>query len=679
FYRQPSIKYLSQAADRSLFPFIFTKGKPSYISKENFSGTLVNMLREAGRGIHDWGKISYSVEYNALHFDRHTDRQLKAFLQDADDDMEVFIIKLEAWYQEMMDRTNGWYKRKMQLVIFGIGLIVVTILNVDTLEVVRLLSEDQEKREQFVRLATAAADEDTQIGEMIDQLDEQYIRKEIFETLQEVWSEVDHVNLYLGSGWDFPLVPRSYTLNSAQQVGSDRLRDSLEMTKDSLNALQLMLKESDAIDYVNLNTLLSNIHGQESLYNRLIRQINAQYHQSFIQIDTFVPVGETYRLEGLVLPSRWDNAKYIMRSSSPLKSKFWGFIITALALSLGAPFWFDLLKKLVAIRKAGVNPEEKEPKKTDLMDEWIMKRREKSQLGKTIKNAAPVEIALAHHQSSWESIPGVIAVNSVLNRRGKRTGQFKIEVIHHSGTDVTTIPEEVHLKSLDAKIKIDKKLGEYAIYQEGEQPTENETHDDRRPYAIKRAMRGTVAGKLKNLDSKQVAILTCAHVLSENGSSIVYDGREEIKKLGRINKMIWSNFLDAGVVDLTDDHVIRRFPHIPPLYTVETRDMTKKTKVFIVRSDKTKVEARIVHNDYEYVFDDRKGELYKLKHLIAISNEKNEMVTQDGDSGALVITENGKSVGIVIGGYERKNGKGRSFVLPMKVILQALNLEVIQN
>lgn len=36
-----------------------------------------------------------------------------------------------------------------------------------------------------------------------------------------------------------------------------------------------------------------------------------------------------------------------------------GWILTALALSLGAPFWFDLLSKVVRIRGAGVKPETK--------------------------------------------------------------------------------------------------------------------------------------------------------------------------------------------------------------------------------------------------------------------------------------------------------------------------------
>jgi hypothetical protein len=37
-----------------------------------------------------------------------------------------------------------------------------------------------------------------------------------------------------------------------------------------------------------------------------------------------------------------------------------GWSITALALSLGAPFWFDLLNKFIVVR-ATVKPKEKSP------------------------------------------------------------------------------------------------------------------------------------------------------------------------------------------------------------------------------------------------------------------------------------------------------------------------------
>ena len=36
----------------------------------------------------------------------------------------------------------------------------------------------------------------------------------------------------------------------------------------------------------------------------------------------------------------------------------WGWLLTALAISLGAPFWFDLLNKFIVIRST-VKPKEK--------------------------------------------------------------------------------------------------------------------------------------------------------------------------------------------------------------------------------------------------------------------------------------------------------------------------------
>jgi hypothetical protein len=39
-----------------------------------------------------------------------------------------------------------------------------------------------------------------------------------------------------------------------------------------------------------------------------------------------------------------------------------GWILTAFAISLGAPFWFDTLKRFINIRNAGTNPQEKKAK-----------------------------------------------------------------------------------------------------------------------------------------------------------------------------------------------------------------------------------------------------------------------------------------------------------------------------
>jgi len=43
-----------------------------------------------------------------------------------------------------------------------------------------------------------------------------------------------------------------------------------------------------------------------------------------------------------------------------LQSHFLGWLLTALAISLGAPFWFDLLNKFIVVRST-VKPKEKSP------------------------------------------------------------------------------------------------------------------------------------------------------------------------------------------------------------------------------------------------------------------------------------------------------------------------------
>ncbi len=71
------------------------------------------------------------------------------------------------------------------------------------------------------------------------------------------------------------------------------------------------------------------------------------------------------KIQNLGLPIGWDrnNPKLV----PPLSSwediggwllKIFGWLITAVAISLGAPFWFDLLNKFMVVRST-VKPREK--------------------------------------------------------------------------------------------------------------------------------------------------------------------------------------------------------------------------------------------------------------------------------------------------------------------------------
>jgi hypothetical protein len=80
-------------------------------------------------------------------------------------------------------------------------------------------------------------------------------------------------------------------------------------------------------------------------------------------------------LRGLGLPLGWRDTEDIQDRREPvpalseipatLSRHGLGWLLTALAISLGAPFWFDMLNKVVSIRAAGKAPEErqKDPKR----------------------------------------------------------------------------------------------------------------------------------------------------------------------------------------------------------------------------------------------------------------------------------------------------------------------------
>jgi hypothetical protein len=67
----------------------------------------------------------------------------------------------ERWYDDGMDRVAGWYKRKTQLVLFFIGLIIACSLNVDSITIGRTLWMNPALRSYTITAADKYARENT--------------------------------------------------------------------------------------------------------------------------------------------------------------------------------------------------------------------------------------------------------------------------------------------------------------------------------------------------------------------------------------------------------------------------------------------------------------------------------------------------------------------------------------
>jgi len=168
------------------------------------------------------------------------------------------------------------------------------------------------------------------------------------------------------SGWY-----KSYTHKIIMAIG---LAVAMYMNADTLSIYQKMSAvaagspQEQAID----GLAQSFVDGRYEAYNQQISDIkqtldstaqqtdSTQYaslllahnQQLLAQVDSLVT--ETTAANS-PLGLGWTKAEWVsVKSNFPaLLNKLIGFILTTMAISLGAPFWFDMLKKIINIRNAG--------------------------------------------------------------------------------------------------------------------------------------------------------------------------------------------------------------------------------------------------------------------------------------------------------------------------------------
>jgi hypothetical protein len=91
--------------------------------------------------------------------DPKTKRWLAGVVADARGDIEKIRASVEGRFNELMDRATGWYKRKMQVILFVIALAVAGGLNADTINVADRLARDEALRAYVVTQAQNAGED----------------------------------------------------------------------------------------------------------------------------------------------------------------------------------------------------------------------------------------------------------------------------------------------------------------------------------------------------------------------------------------------------------------------------------------------------------------------------------------------------------------------------------------
>jgi hypothetical protein len=237
---------------------------------------------------------------------RNLQSALDTFDMKAKGDLDMLQRELENWYDSSMDRVSGWYKRQTQLIVVSLGLVAAIVLNVDSLYIARRLSTDPNLRQSVARIAEEDAKHPHQN-----------------QTPQASSTVAGTPASDQGTASATPSQPQPGQSGSpaSEAEAVAQIRSNLQ----TLDGVGLPLGWQD---------FTADFRAKRAAQARALKQ-----------------QGKTPAPE-----IRW--AVYLEAGVEAVKLHGVGWIITALAVSLGAPFWFDMLNKIMVVR-ATVKPSEK--------------------------------------------------------------------------------------------------------------------------------------------------------------------------------------------------------------------------------------------------------------------------------------------------------------------------------
>jgi hypothetical protein len=128
--------------------------KPSYIPASKFALALMDIVTGAQALANDSPALRAGLAKTGTPPFR---KALATVLADSNPNLLTDQHKIEAWYDDGMDRVSGWYKRHTTAWIWALAAIVTFALNADTIHMAKTLWINQAVRSAVVESAKARA------------------------------------------------------------------------------------------------------------------------------------------------------------------------------------------------------------------------------------------------------------------------------------------------------------------------------------------------------------------------------------------------------------------------------------------------------------------------------------------------------------------------------------------
>ena len=265
--------------------------------------------------------------------------EARALTKEGATDFQKVSSRLQVWYDHAMERVAGWYKRRTQIMLLFLGFVVAFVANIDSIAIFHTLARDPVLRTSLVALADgyvkSASASNQGGGATTVPVSESPTPspapdlKTAIRDLQDGLSRLDRLGIQIGwvSWKEAHQGPDAIKLQAAAKEAADRASQAQRLL-DAAQDRQRRLDLTDIRDRLTADAREAQARAQAM----------------------FKPRGDVFYDAFYVLPAT---------SLSAFLTKLLGLALTALAASLGAPFWFDVLNKFMAVRGAGKAPEEK--------------------------------------------------------------------------------------------------------------------------------------------------------------------------------------------------------------------------------------------------------------------------------------------------------------------------------
>jgi hypothetical protein len=288
----------------------------------------------------------------------HLQQALITMIDEADGNFNRAVKNIEDWYDSSMDRVSGWYKRHVQWILLVTGIIVASLINADTVNIAKSLIQDKTLRDVIVASATEYAKENGASA-----------------ASPETKKGGADTNTNSSNSNSSNSTPSNSNSSGTSGANSNARRER-DTKAGNANA------NNTNTNGVNTNTATG---GGEQSGNANTQQSNSNDgakagstggapNPTPSPAPSSNPIQQAYeKINTLGLPIGWKLGSNITQDAirgfprrgeggwnilSWFLLKLFGLFLTGLAISQGAPFWFDILNKFMVIRST-VKPKEK--------------------------------------------------------------------------------------------------------------------------------------------------------------------------------------------------------------------------------------------------------------------------------------------------------------------------------